>query len=201
MTEYEKMLAGEFYDATDPDLRAFQMECRQRKEKFDKIPLNDREALFAGLAELVGSMSGPAIIQPPFYTDFGKHIHLGNWTFVNSGATFLDSNTITLEDRVAVGPNVQFITANHPIRIEDRTIERPDQFPPFSFVVEAKPIRVCKGAWIGAGAIILPGVTIGEAAVVGAGSVVTKDVPARMVAAGNPARVIKSVDEPTKVMR
>lgn len=195
MTEYEKMLAGEPYDATDPDLRAFQMACRERKREFDQIPTNDPMALMEGLKDLVGSTNGPAIIYPPFYTDFGKHIHLGNWTFVNTGATFLDSNTVTLEDRVAVGPNVQFITANHPLRIEDRTIEKPGQFPPFAFVIEAKPIRVCKGAWIGAGVIILPGVTIGEAAVVGAGAVVTRDIPARMVAVGNPARVIKSVDD------
>ena len=140
-------------------------------------------------------MNGVGVIAAPFYTDFGKHIHLGNWAFVNSGATFLDSATITLEDNVAVGPNVQFITAGHPKLPQERMIPNPDQFPPFDFIVTAKPIRVCKQAWIGAGATILPGVTIGEAAVVGAAAVVTKDVPARMIVAGNPARIIGSIDD------
>ena len=195
MTEIEKMLAGELYNGADPELREYQARCRAPKAALDSIPISDREARVAALAKVVGSMDGQAMILPPFFADFGKHIHLGNWAFVNAGATFLDSNTITLEDRVAVGPNVQFITANHPIRFEDRTIPRPGAFPPFDYMIQALPIRVCRGAWIGAGAIILPGVTIGEAAVVGAGSVVTKDVPARMVVVGNPARVIKSVDD------
>ena len=114
MTEIEKMLSGQRYDGTDPELRAYQLECRVRKTELDAVPVSDMEARMAALERLVGSMKGPAIILPPFYTDFGKHIHLGDWSFVNVGATFLDSNTIMLEDRVAVGPNVQFITANHP---------------------------------------------------------------------------------------
>jgi maltose O-acetyltransferase len=194
MTELEKMWANLPYDGTDPELRAYQLECRARKEAFDAIPANDWEARVAGLAELVGSMNGVGVIAAPFYTDFGKHIHLGNWAFVNAGATFLDSATITLEDNVAVGPNVQFITASHPKRPEDRMIPREGQFPPVSFIIEAKPILVRKQAWIGAGATILPGVTIGEAAIVGAASVVTTDVPARMIVAGNPARIIGSID-------
>lgn len=189
------MLAGQLYDGADPELRDYQARCRANKAAYDAVPHVDPEARFEALSKVVGSMNGPAMIVPPFFADFGKHIHLGEWCFVNAGATFLDSNTVTLEDRVAVGPNVQFITASHPLRIEDRTLEMPGRFPPLSFMITALPIRICRGAWIGAGAIILPGVTIGEAAVIGAGSVVTKDVPARMVAVGNPARVIKSVDQ------
>lgn len=195
MTEIEKMLGGQVFDGTDPELRAYQLKCRAGKSAYDAIPHTDQDARIAGLADVLGSMAGPGLIVPPFYADYGKHIHLGSWVFVNTGATFLDSNTITLEDQVAVGPNVQFITATHPTRFEDRVIPHEGGDFPFRYMTIAQPIRVCRGAWIGAGAIIMPGVTIGEAAVIGAGSVVTKDVPARMVAVGNPARVIKSVDD------
>ena len=194
MTELEKMKAGLLYDGADPELREYQMACRAAKEEFDALPKADPLARFEALKSLVGSTNGFAMIQDPFYTDFGKHIHLGEWSFVNAGATFLDSATVTLGDFVAVGPNVQFITANHPVPFAERTVPRPGNFPPFSFMIEAKPIKVERGAWIGAGTIILPGVTIGEEAVVGAGSVVTKDVPARTVAVGNPARVIREID-------
>jgi maltose O-acetyltransferase len=115
---------------------------------------------------------------------------------VNFGATFLDANMITLGDFVAVGPNGQFITDTHPVRPEER-FQPPNEGDtlPFSVVNYALPITVEDYAWIGAGAIILPGVTIGTGAVVAAGSVVTKDVAPRMIVAGNPARKLRSVDD------
>jgi maltose O-acetyltransferase len=116
---------------------------------------------------------------------------------VNAGALFLDCAPITLEERATIGPRVMFLTATHPVRPEERFRPAdPDRFPPFKPVTRARPIKVGRAAWIGAGSILLPGVTVGEGTVVGAGSVVTRSLPARVVAAGNPARVLRSVDDP-----
>ena len=141
--------------------------------------------------------SGPAVVFSPFNIQYGTHVRFGNFCFVNFEATFLDSGLITFGDQVAVGPNVQFITDTHPVRPEDRFQPPAEGSPlPFTVVNMAPAVNIGNLVWIGAGAIILPGVTIGDGAMVAAGSVVTKDVPARMVVAGNPARVIRSVDDP-----
>lgn len=195
MTEYEKLLAGKPYNGGDEEIRAKQMAGVTAKAELEKISETDIFAWIQGLAQVFGTMDEPSLILPPFTVSFGKHVHFGKWCFVNRGATFLDDNHITFGDHVAVGPNVQFITATHPLKSEDRIKLKPDQFPPFEVVNIAHPISVGDFAWIGAGAIIMPGVTIGARAVVGAGSIVTKDVPANMVVVGNPARITKSVDE------
>ena len=195
MTEYEKLLAGQPYNGGDPDIRAKQMAGQAAKSEADKIPETDIFAWIQGLTRVFGTMEEPSLILPPFTVSFGSHVNFGKWCFVNRGATFLDDNHITFGDHVAVGPNVQFITATHPLRSEDRIKLMPDQFPPFEVVNIAYPLHVGDFAWIGAGAIIMPGVTIGARAVVGAGSVVTKDVPSNMVVAGNPAKIMKSVDD------
>ena len=195
MTEYEKLLAGQPYNGGDPEIREKQMAGVAAKAALEGIPETDIFAWIQGLTKVFGQMNDPSLVLPPFTVSFGSHVRFGKWCFVNRGATFLDDNLITFGDHVAVGPSVQFITATHPLKSEDRIKLKPDQFPPFEVVNIAHPIIVGDFAWIGAGAIIMPGVTIGERAVVGAGSIVTKDVPAHMVVAGNPARVIKSVDD------
>lgn len=118
----------------------------------------------------------------PFFTNFGQFIRLGKNVFINHACSFLDMGGITIEDHVLIGPKVNLVTENHPLDPADRR------------ALVAKPILVKRNAWIGAGAIILPGVTIGENAVVAAGSVVSKDVPDNVVVAGVPARVIRSVN-------
>jgi len=195
MTEYEKLLAGLHYNGGDPEIFAKQAAGQAQKAVLDAIPMQEFERRVPALQALFGSMAGPCMIHPPFNISFGSHIHMGKWCFVNAGATFLDDGLITLGDFVAIGPNVQLITATHPLRPEDRFTMKDEGFPPFEVANIAKPITIESHVWIGAGAIILPGITIGAGAVVGAGSVVTKDVAPRMVVAGNPARVIKSVDD------
>ena len=195
MTEYEKLLAGLPYYGGDPEIREKQMAGVAAKAALEEIPETDIFAWIQGLAKVFGKMNDPSLVLPPFTISFGSHVRFGKWCFVNRGATFLDDNLIILGDHVAVGPNVQFITATHPTRSEDRIKLKPDQFPPFEVVNIAHPITIGDFAWIGAGAIIMPGVTIGARAVVGAGSIVTKDVPPNMVVAGNPAKIIKSVDD------
>ncbi|MEP1930854.1 MAG: sugar O-acetyltransferase [Roseibium sp.] len=194
-TNYEKMLAGEPHFGTDPELFELQKIARDKKAAVDAIPPDDMEGRTTALKELFGSMKGAAIIMPPFTIEYGNHIHLGEWVFVNAGASFLDSNSITLGDFTAVGPNVQFITPTHPIKPEDRFQTAPEgSMLPFNVVNIARKITVGRECWIGAGAIIMPRVSIGDGTVVGAGSIVTKSLPDRVVAVGNPARILRTVD-------
>jgi maltose O-acetyltransferase len=194
-TEWEKMLAGERFDGADPIFALRKAQAAARKAVLDAIPLDDMAARVAGLQSLFGLVEGPCIVLPPFTVEFGTQVRLGTWVFVNTGATFLDNAPITLGDRVAVGPNVMFLTATHPVRTEDRYVPaEDDRMPPFRPITIAKPITVERDAWIGAGAILLPGVSIGAETVVGAGSVVTRSLPPRVVAAGNPARVLRAID-------
>ena len=193
---YNMMISGQPYDGTDAALLAMQQLARERLAAVDAIPASDTIGRFEALKALFGSMAGPCIVRPPFTVEYGCNIHLGAWSFINVGATFMDSAPITIGDRVAIGPNVQFVTVTHPVRPEDRfTDTDPDAMPPFWVRNIAHPITVGSYAWIGAGAIIMPGVSIGAGAVVGAGSVVTKDVPDRMIVAGNPAKMLRSVDD------
>ncbi|MEL6840668.1 MAG: sugar O-acetyltransferase [Pseudomonadota bacterium] len=196
MTEYDKMLAGEPHCGLDPEIRALAAARVAKKAALDAVAPDDVDDQLAAMRALFGSVAGPCVITPPFFVDFGTHVHLGKWVFVNAGATFLDSNTITIGDHAALGPNVQLITASHPKRPEDRILPKPGGVPPFDVINIAKPIVVGSYAWIGAGAIVMPGVTVGDGAIVGAGAVVTKDVPDRMIAVGNPARVIGAVSDP-----
>ena len=117
----------------------------------------------------------------PFYTNFGRFIRIGRNVFINHGCSFLDLGGITIEDDVLIGPNVQLITENHPVKPSERK------------ALDLKAILIKKNAWLGAGAIILPGVTVGENSVVAAGAVVTKDVPDNVVVAGIPAKIIKDI--------
>lgn len=117
----------------------------------------------------------------PFYTDFGRNIRFGKNVFMNINCTFMDRGGITIEDGVLIGPEVKLITLNH------------DLNPKRRHITVCNPIRICREAWIGAGAMVMPGITVGEGAVVAAGAIVTKDVPPYTVVAGVPARVIDKV--------
>lgn len=194
---YRRMLEGQLHNGGDPYLFELKARAARAKARLDAIPNEDIPARIEASAALFAEDSGPCLVLSPFNIQYGRHVRLGHWTFVNVGATFLDANRITLGDYVAVGPNVQFITDTHPIRPEDRFMPaEPGDPMPFRIANYAHPITVGDYVWIGAGAIILPGVTIGAGAMVAAGSVVTRDVPDRMLVAGNPARVLRSVDDP-----
>lgn len=140
----------------------------------------------AGIRELVAQLTQQALnpsveIRLPFHTDFGRNIHIGKRVFINDGATFTDLGGIYLADDVLVGPNATLISVNHPLD------------PASRHSVELKPVYVRKNAWLGANTTVLPGITIGENAVVAAGAVVTRNVPANTVVAGVPARVIRTI--------
>ncbi len=193
---YEAMLAGRPFSGADPYLFELKAACQEAKARFDAIPVMDIPARIAGVTDLFDPDSGPSYIMSPFNIQYGRHVKFGSWSFANFGATFLDSARITIGDWVAIACNVQFITDTHPVPPEHRFLPpEPDSPIPYSLVNLAYPISVEDRAWIGAGAIIMPGVTIGEGAMVAAGSVVTRDGPPRMVVAGNPARILRSVGD------
>ena len=134
------------------------------------------------LSEIIGTeIDASTIIFIPFYTNFGRFITIGKNVFINHACSFLDMGGITIEDNVLIGPKANLITENHPLNLGDRK------------TLVCKPIVIKRNAWIGAAATILPGVTIGENAVVAAGAVVSKDVPANTVVSGVPAKIIKTI--------
>lgn len=195
-SNYNKLISGETYHAVDPELFEMQAEATRKYERYDVIPADDSEARDAVLRELFGTVAGWALIEPPIYVDFGSHIHLGDRGFINTGAVFLDSATITFGERVFVGPRVQFITATHPIKPEERCFDTPGgAVLDFGATNIAKPINVGSDCWIGAGPVIMPGVTIGAGTTVGACSLVNKSLPERVIAMGSPARVVRSVGD------
>jgi len=192
---YAAMLAGAPYNATDPYFFDLKLATTAAKAAFDAIPNDDIEARIEAGQAFFAEGSAPCLVLSPFTIQFG-HVRLGEWSFVNYGATFLDANFITLGNFVAVGPNVQFITDTHPVKPEER-FRPPEEGDvlPFRVINMALPIMVDDHAWIGAGAIIMPGVTIGAGAVVAAGAIVTRDVAPRTIVAGNPARLLRAVDD------
>lgn len=181
---FERLKSGEVVSLHDPEFHKVN-EIVNRTLSLTPLlnaSTNTKEVL-KRLSDIIGTpIDQSTAIFAPFYTNFGRHIALGKHVFINHACSFLDMGGITLEDHVLIGPRVNLITENHPLNPADRR----------SLICQ--PILIKKNAWIGAGATVLPGVTIGENAVVAAGAVVSKDVPDNTVVAGVPARIIKSID-------
>ncbi|WP_116110155.1 sugar O-acetyltransferase [Amycolatopsis ruanii] len=173
----DRMLAGELYRADDPELQAGL--CRaaglQRRFNTDADP--------AVLRELGGSVGEDVEVRPPLYVDYGSHVTIGPRTFLNYGVVLLDVAPITIGADVQIGPGVQLLTPTHPLDAELRRAKWE----------AGKPVTVHDNVWLGGGVIVCPGVTIGADTVVGAGAVVTRDLPPGVVAVGNPARVVKTL--------
>ncbi len=182
-TEKEKMLAGDLYNAADPVLTAERRRARDLCKSLNSSADAEQELRAHILSELLGSAGEGVWIEPPFYCDYGSNITLGNKVYFNFNCTILDVMPVVIGDNVFCGPGVQIYTATHPIDAAERR----------TGLEFAKPIEIGSDVWIGGGAIICPGVKIGPRSVIGAGSVVTRDIPADMVAAGNPCRVIRSL--------
>nr|WP_084693297.1 sugar O-acetyltransferase [Actinomadura atramentaria] len=177
------MLAGEPFTTDDPELAADALRAARLCERFNTWPADDPHGRRAVLAELLGDLGEGAYVAPPLRVDYGHRVALGHGAFVNFGAIMLDAAGITIGADVQIGPNVQLLTPAHPTDADRRRAKWQT----------ARPIRVEDNAWLGGGVIVCPGVTIGRDAVVGAGAVVTKDVPPAVVAAGNPARVLRTL--------
>jgi maltose O-acetyltransferase len=174
-SERERMLGGELYHAFDPELVAARARARELLARYNATP---DPSLLDDLFERV---EPDAVVEPPFHCDYGSSISIGEGFYANTGCVFLDCARIEIGDHVLLGPNVQLCAATHPVEAEQRR----------AGLEYALPIAIGDDVWLGGGAIVLAGVTIGDRAVVGAGSVVTKNVPADVVAAGNPCRPLR----------
>ena len=181
-TERQKMLAGEMYCPLDPELVAARARARHLCKNLNATLESDERRSI--LCDLFGKGGDTAWIEPPFYCDYGTNIELGERVFFNFNCTILDVCPVRIGDFTLFGPSVQIYTALHPFDAEQR---RRNEF--------GKPIEIGADVWIGGGAIILAGVRIGSRAVVGAGSVVTRDVPDAVFCAGNPCRVIRPITD------
>ena len=182
-TMRERMLAGELYLAEDPALAEEQARAARLLDRFNQTGVDDGAERHGLLLELLGQFGEGSEIKPPLRCDYGYRIRVGARTFVNYGLVALDVASIAIGDDVQIGPNVQLLTPTHPIDPDARRAKWE----------AAEPIAIEGNVWLGGGVIVLPGVTIGENTVVGAGSIVTKDLSANVVAAGNPARVVRSL--------
>jgi maltose O-acetyltransferase len=174
------MLAGELYRAIDPHLAVDSERANRLLHMLNITAANDPHDRAKILGELLGALGEGTTIRPPFHCDYGYLIKIGRESFVNYGCIFLDVGLITIGDNCQIGPAVQIYTADHP---RDPELRR-------SGLESARPVTIGNNVWIGGGTIILPGRTIGDDAIIGAGSVVTRDVPAGATVAGNPARSI-----------
>lgn len=187
MTEKEKMEAGLLYDPNQTEFASEQMARQDRLHEFNSLKPSQREELRRYMKEIFAECGENNYIQRPLYANWGgKHVHLGSNIYANFNLTLVDDGHIFIGDWVQFGPNVTVVTAGHPVLPELRK----EPFLQFN-----KDVHIEEGVWIGAGAVILPGVTIGKWSVIGAGSVVTKDIPAGVVAYGNPCRVAREISK------
>jgi maltose O-acetyltransferase len=183
-TEMEKMLAGEMYDPLDPVLLQARNRARDLCQQLNAGRESDQEARRRILMNLFGKGGDSVWMHPPFYCDYGSNILLGERVFFNFNCVVLDVCQVNIEDFTQFGPAVQIYTATHPMSAEQR---RKQEF--------GKSIEIGSDVWVGGGAIICPGVKVGSKTVIGAGSVVTRNIPGGVFAAGNPCRVIREITE------
>jgi maltose O-acetyltransferase len=193
-TERERMVRGEPYDTRDPELLALAHRARALLAEFMVTPSTDTNARHAVLTRLLGSVGAGVWIEPPFFCDYGVNLHIGPTSFVNTNCVFLDSAEIRIGANALIAPSVQLLTATHPLRAADRIVPLAERAPGRSpYRTHARPIGIGDDVWIGAGTIVLPGVTIGDAVTIGAGSLVTSDIPSHSLAFGQPCRVQRSL--------
>jgi maltose O-acetyltransferase len=183
-SQRERMLAGDLYLADDPQLIQESRRAEGLAKEYNESSPLDPAGRLRILADLLGSLGAETEIRPPLYCDYGFNLHVGARTFVNYGLVALDVAEIRIGDDVQIGPAVQLLTPTHPLEPELRR----DKWE------AAEPISIGDNAWLGGGVIICPGVTIGEDTVVGAGAVVTRDLPPGVLAVGNPARVVRELE-------
>ena len=186
MADKDKLHTGEIYFPGDPEIHREQTACMEKLYDFNQTRPSELAKRSAMLKEIFAEIGEGCYIEPPLHANFGgRHVHFGNWVYANYNLTLVDDTHIYVGDDTMFGPNVIVATAAHPICPELRA--RGLQFN--------MPVRIGKNCWLGAGAIVMPGVTIGDNVVIGAGSVVTKDIPSNVVAVGNPCRVLREVGE------
>ena len=184
MREFDKLHTGDIYFPGDPEIHREQTACQEKLYDFNRTRPSELEKRTAMLRDMFAEIGEGCYIEPPLHANFGgKFVHFGKWVYANYNLTLVDDTHIYVGDDTMFGPNVTIATAGHPIAPELRG--RGLQFN--------MPVRIGKRCWLGAGVIVMPGVTIGNDTVIGAGSVVTKDIPSGVVAVGNPCRVLRQI--------
>ena len=184
--ERRRMMEGKLYLPTGEELLADQAVCLERLYEYNHTRPSQNEEREALLKEMFAEIGEGVYLEPPFHANWaGHHVHMGKNVYANFNLTLVDDGEIYIGDYTMIGPNVTIATAGHPVLPELRQ-------EAYQFNI---PVHIGKNVWIGAGVIILPGVTVGDNTVIGAGSVVTKDVPSDVVAAGNPCRVLRPIGE------
>lgn len=182
-TNKELMLAGELYDATDPLLMEERNRAKRLTHRFNHCLPTDTVTQGRILCELLGSIGPQSMIMQTFQCDYGYNIHLGNQVFINHNCVMLDCAPVRIGNGVLIGPNCGLYTAGHPLDVARR----------LTWLEYAHPITICDHVWLGGGVQIMPGVRVGEGSVIGGGSVVTRDIPANVVAAGNPCQILRTI--------
>ena len=182
----KRMQEGRLYLPEDEEIMAQQLKCLEKLYDYNATRPLEQEKRETLLKEMFGDIGEGCYIEPPFHANWaGKHVHFGNNVYANFNLTLVDDTDIYVGDKVMFGPNVTVATAGHPIDPELR----------YQAMQFNMPVHIGENVWIGANAVVLPGVTIGDNSVIGAGSVVTKDIPANVVAVGNPCRVLREIGE------
>ena len=189
MTEKEKMLAGLLYVDADPELDEGRRRARGMISDLNGLRLDQVEEKLAIMRRLLGKLGKDPRIEGPFQCDFGYNITIGDHFYANYNLTILDCGTVTIGDNVLIGPNVGIFPATHPLLPDQRR----------KGLNMARPITIGNDVWIGGNVVINPGVNIGDGAIIGSGSVVTKDIPAGVIAAGNPCRVLRAITEEDRI--
>ena len=192
-TELEKCLAGEIFDGSDKELAEMTLNAKRLLKELNAVDYADTKQKKCILRKLFGRVGENIHLDIDFHCEYGKHILIGDKVIINMNCTFVDNNIIEIGNNVLIASNVQIYTATHSTKLQERIVDKWEEGKEICRTY-ALPVKIKDGAWIGGGAIILPGVTIGENSVIGAGSVVTRSIPDNCVAVGNPCRVIKSID-------
>ena len=186
MTNFDKMHNGMLYVCSDEELMQEQLRCLDRLYDYNMTRPTEYEKRYAMLKEMFAEIGEGCYIEPPLHSNWGgKHVHLGKNVYANYNITFVDDTHIYVGDGTMFGPNVVLATAGHPVLPKLRELVYQYNLP----------IHIGKNCWLGAGVIVLPGVTIGDNTVIGAGSVVTKDIAANVVAVGNPCKVLREIND------
>lgn len=189
MNELERMKAGYWLHAVCPPIGAELHRAEELCFRLNQLPPGHREEREAILRELFGHLGEGCTLHSPFHCDFGTQIRIGDGFVGNFNLTILDEAPVTIDDRVLIGPNVGIYTVSHALQPDQRA----------EGIMRSLPVRIGNDVWIGGHAVITQGVTIGDGAVIGAGSVVTHDIPARVIAAGNPCRVLRPITEEDRI--
>jgi len=183
--EKEKMLAGRLYNAIDPELTEERLRARMLLKELNDSREDEKDARKRLVSELLPNAGDNLWLQPPFFCDYGTNLYIGDNVFFNFNCVVLDVMRVTIGSRTLFGPNVQIYTATHPMSAKERA----------AGLEYGRPVTIGEDVWVGGSVVICPGVTIGDRSVIGAGSVVTRDIPSDVFAAGNPCRIIRSIDK------